>query len=177
MKNYENTHFKHKQKIFQMSLIELTKMGVDPEAYLWMLKGNDFQKARIYDIQDKFDFGKYPGHTVKFVVESNPGYIIWCVFKTNWFFITSDVVKTLATHLFRIERVEGTFDLFHRKLCKQLRTKICDDFDEFDEWWNRIYESRLQEEENAENYKEIIFGGYADITGGEMDFDTWLEIQ
>jgi hypothetical protein len=30
------------------------------------------------DIYDKFDFGKHKGKTVRFVLENEPSYILWC---------------------------------------------------------------------------------------------------
>jgi hypothetical protein len=141
----------------------------------------EFYKARIYDTNDVFDFGKYNGQTLISVIKSNPNYVIWCVLEVNRFFVSNDVLKALAENISKKfstkESVEKPFDLILEKLQKELKIKVHNP-EKFDEVWEQIREERLQEEKTSKIYKEIISGGYADddITGGEMDFDSWWEI-
>ena len=48
-------------------------------------------KKKLYDLNDVLTFGKYKGSKIKKVLEFDPDYIDWCIYK-EIFDVTADVI-------------------------------------------------------------------------------------
>lgn len=53
---------------------------------------------KIHGINDEFQFGKYKGKTLLYVLENNPQYIIWCINNIKEFKINNTLKNDLLTH-------------------------------------------------------------------------------
>ncbi|MDR2651083.1 MAG: hypothetical protein LBC68_02035 [Prevotellaceae bacterium] len=52
---------------------------------------------KFYDIDTKFDFGKYTGKTLQEVLEIQPSYINWCIINLTHFYISEDVIDEIKS--------------------------------------------------------------------------------
>ena len=52
---------------------------------------------KIQGINDEFQFGKYKGKTLLYVLENNPQYIIWCIKNIDKFKIDNSLKNELLT--------------------------------------------------------------------------------
>jgi uncharacterized protein (DUF3820 family) len=53
---------------------------------------------KIQGINDEFQFGKYKGKTLFYVLDTNPQYIIWCINNIKEFKIDNRLKNDLLTH-------------------------------------------------------------------------------
>lgn len=53
---------------------------------------------KIPGINDEFQFGKYKGKTLFYVLDNNPQYIIWCINNIKEFKIDNNLKNELLTH-------------------------------------------------------------------------------
>lgn len=50
----------------------------------------------MYKLTDEFNFGKYKGKTIEYVVKEEPSYIQWCILNLYTFYISIELLQELV---------------------------------------------------------------------------------
>ena len=79
----------------QLKVFDLSKDNNNFEDEIFTLINDSSEeaksKARTFDTRHELEFGKYKGRTLKYIIQKEPNYILWCVINVNWFAVENSI--------------------------------------------------------------------------------------
>ena len=111
-------------------------------------------RSTFYSLDDEFKFGKHLGDSLKNVLESDPGYLVWCLDNLSHFMMSADL----------IEEIRESYPSFPGNDLLDSHELYEPDFDEEDD----AYYSRNDEYYEEQHYEEFA-GTYVQDEMGWSD--------
>ena len=112
-------------------------------------------RSTFYSLEDEFKFGKYQGLTLHEVIESYPGYLVWCLENLSHLQMSSDL----------IEDIRDNYPHFAgNDLLNQHELYDSDYYEDEEEYYGRNYD-RYDDYYEEEHYEEYAGTYVQDVMG------------
>lgn len=121
-------------------------------------------RSTFYSLDDEFKFGKHQGITLKDVLESYPGYLVWCLENLSHLKMSSDLIEDIR---------ENYPDFSGNDLLDQHELFESDHDEDEERYYSRnsgYYEERHYEE-YAGTYVQDVMGWSDEMIDDALDGD------
>ncbi len=134
--------------------INHTDSGSIDDFYQYSLIDEFLYKKVFNNWESILGFGKYEGRTIRYVYEAESSYLEFCIRELNFFYLTSDIVKSLLSDGYQ----------FSNETVLRYKQKLCD-------YRAGVWLSNKRDDEADEDYNSGYYssGDNEDDWGGNID--------